>query len=63
MSENKLRVRDVEFNGAELRAAQEIETGKVYVGVRWVCQGMGFNDGRMKYERKKCRKILFFLRG
>ena len=33
MSENKLRVRDVDFNGAELRAAQEIETEKVYVGV------------------------------
>lgn len=56
MSENKLRVRDVEFNGTELRAAQEIETGKVYVGVRWVCQGMGFDHERMKNERKKIQK-------
>ena len=63
MSENKLRVRDVEFNGAELRAAQEIETGKVYVGVRWVCQGMGFNEGRMKYERKKMQEDLVLTQG
>lgn len=63
MSENKLRVRDVEFNGAELRAAQEIETGKVYVGVRWVCQGMGFNEDRMKYERKKIQEDLVLSKG
>lgn len=63
MSENKLRVRDVEFNGAELRAAQEIETGKVYVGVRWVCQGMGFNENRMKYERKKIQEDLVLSKG
>lgn len=63
MSENKLRVRDVEFNGAELRAAQEIETEKVYVGVRWVCQGMGFNENRMKYERKKIQEDLVLSKG
>lgn len=63
MSENKLRVRDVDFNGAELRAAQEIETGKVYVGVRWVCQGMGFNEERMKNERKKIQKDIVLTDG
>lgn len=63
MSDNKLRVRDVDFNGAELRAAQEIETGKVYVGVRWVCQGMGFNENRMKYERKKIQEDLVLSKG
>lgn len=63
MSENKLRVRDVDFNGAELRAAQEIETEKVYVGVRWVCQGMGFNENRMKYERKKIQEDLVLSKG
>ena len=63
MSENKLRVRDVDFNGAELRAAQEIETGKVYVGVRWVCQGMGFNNGKVKTERKKIQEDLVLNQG
>lgn len=63
MSENKLRVRDVNFNGAELRAAQEIETGKVYVGVRWVCQGMGFDHERMKNERKKIQKDIVLSQG
>ena len=63
MSENKLRVRDVDFNGAELRAAQEIETGKVYVGVRWVCQGMGFDHERMKNERKKIQKDIVLSEG
>lgn len=63
MSENKLRVRDVDFNGAELRAAQEIETGKVYVEVRWVCQGMGFDHERMKNERKKIQKDIVLSEG
>ena len=63
MSENKLRVRDVDFNGVELRAAQEIETGKVYVGVRWVCQGMGFNEDRIDNERKKMQKYIVISQG
>ena len=46
-----LAVKDVEFNGAVLRAAQVEDI--VWVGVRWVCQGLGFSENKIKYERKR----------
>lgn len=46
-----LAVKDVEFNGAVLRAAQIEDI--VWVGVRWVCQGLGLNDGKNKNRKKK----------
>lgn len=46
-----LCIKDVEFNGAMLRAA-EVEN-IIYVGVRWICQGLGFNEGKVKSERKE----------
>lgn len=49
-----LAVKDVKFNGAVLRAAQVEDI--VYVGVRWVCQGLGLNDGKIKTERKRIQE-------
>lgn len=47
-----LAVKDVQFNGATLRAAQDAEN-IIWVGVRWVCEGLGLSDGQTKNERKK----------
>ena len=47
-----LAVKDVQFNGATLRAAQDTEN-IIWVGVAWVCQGLGLSEGQMKNERKK----------
>ena len=47
-----LAVKDVQFNGATLRAAQDAEN-IIWVGVAWVCQGLGLSEGQMKNERKK----------
>lgn len=49
---NGLAVKDVQFNGATLRAAQDAEN-IIWVGVRWICEGLGLSDGQMKNERKK----------
>ena len=49
---NGLAVKDVQFNGDTLRAAQDAEN-MIWVGVRWVCQGIGLTEGQMKNERKK----------
>ena len=51
-----LAVKDVEFNGAVLRAAQ-IEN-VIWVGVKWICDGIGLSEDRGKYERKKIQKDL-----
>ena len=49
---NGLAVKDVQFNGAILRAAQDAEN-IIWVGVRWVCEGLGLSEGQIKSERKK----------
>lgn len=54
-------VKDVEFNGAVLRAAQIEDI--VWVGVRWVCQGLGLSDGKVKSERKKIQEDLVLKQG
>ena len=43
---SELIVKDVEFHGDMLRAAQDPD-GKVWVGVRWVCQGIGFGEDKI----------------
>ena len=47
-----LAIKDVQFNGATLRAAQDAEN-IIWIGVAWVCQGLGLTEGQMKNERKK----------
>ncbi len=56
-----LAVKDVKFNGALLRAAQVEDI--VYVGVRWVCQGLGLSDGKVKSERKKIQEDVVLSKG
>lgn len=41
-----LAVKEVEFNGDVLMAAHEKDSDKVYVGVSWICNGIGFNKGQ-----------------
>ena len=59
---NGLAVKDVQFNGATLRAAQDAEN-IIWVGVVWVCQGVGLSEDRIKYERKKIQKDLVLVKG
>lgn len=58
---NGLLVKNVEFNGAMLRAAQVENI--IWVGVRWVCQGIGLSDGKVKSERKKIQEDLVLKQG
>ncbi|MBM6685424.1 hypothetical protein H9X90_05320 [Faecalicatena contorta] len=57
-----LAVKDVQFNGAMLRAAQDADN-IIWVGVAWVCQGLGLKEGRIKYERKKMQEDLVLSQG
>lgn len=56
-----LAVKDVEFNGAVLRAAQVEDV--ICVGVKWICDGLGLSEDRGKYERKKIQKDLVLNKG
>lgn len=58
----ELAIKDVEFNGAILRAAQDAEN-MIWVGVRWVCQGIGLTEGQARRERKRIHEDLTLKQG
>jgi len=53
---SNLVIKEVQFNGATLVAVQLKEDGKVYVGVKWVCQGLGLSEGQIKAERARVQE-------
>lgn len=57
-----LAIKDVQFNGATLRAAQDAEN-IIWVGVRWVCEGLGLSENRTDYERKRIQNDLVLNKG
>ena len=59
---NDLCIKEIMFNGSPLRACQD-ENGMVYVGLRWICDGLGLSQDRMKYESKKVQEDIVLYRG
>lgn len=57
-----LAVKDIEFNGAMLKAAQDINN-IIWVGVRWICEGLGLSEGQIKRERKRLQEDLVLSKG
>lgn len=49
---NDLIVKDVDFNGATLRAVQD-DQKVIWAGVRWICDGIGMSKGQMQNERQR----------
>jgi hypothetical protein len=49
----ELITKEVDFNGDALMAAQDLESGKIYVGVRWVCSGLGLSRGQINNENNR----------
>lgn len=52
-----LVIREVDFQGATLMAVQT-EDGKIHVGVKWICQGLGLTEGQTKAERNRVQQDL-----
>lgn len=47
-----LIVKEVQFNGDTLVAVKNSTDEKVYVGVKWVCEGLGFTDGQARRQKQ-----------
>lgn len=60
---SNLLTREVDFYGDTIVCAEDNSTGKIYVGVKWVCQGIGLTDDQTKNERKKIGKDLVLSKG
>ena len=60
--ETGLKIKEVNFNGDTLLAAQDNE-GKIWAGVKWMCEGIGLTVDQMKNERKKIQSDLVLKQG
>jgi len=55
----ELIIKEVDFNGANILVVQNID-GKMYAGVKWVCDGLGLD---VKGQREKIQKHEVFSKG
>ena len=46
---NELEIKRVPFLGTELMAARD-ESGQIWAGVRWMCDGLGLSKGQMQRQ-------------
>lgn len=60
---NNLAVKEVNFNDDILMAAQNKETDKIYVGIRWVCEGLGLTVNQAKRQIKNVKEDLVLSKG
>ena len=58
----ELIIKEVDFNGANILVAQDIN-GKSYVGVNWVCNGIGLTKGQMQNERIRIQEDIVLSKG
>lgn len=50
---NGLVVRKVAFNGTDLLAVQDRETGKIYAGINSILRDLSFDEKQIRYRRDK----------
>lgn len=60
---SNLAVKEVEFNGDVLLAAQDSSNKKVYVAVRWISEGIGLTVDQTKRQVKNIQKDLVLSKG
>ena len=52
----------VNFNGAEIMAVKASDD-KLYVGVKWICEGLGFTEGQQKRQVSNIQSDIVLSRG
>lgn len=54
---------EVEFNGSSIVTVRMKDDGKTYVGVNWICNGIGLSEGQLKNERKRIQEDIVLSKG
>ena len=60
---NNLITKNVDFNGDELRAVQDPATGKISVGISWVCRGVGLTKDQKDRQIKNIQSDMVLKEG
>lgn len=59
---NELEVKRVPFMGTDLMAARD-ESGTIWAGVRWMCDGMGLSKGQRDRQVDNINKYTILSKG
>jgi len=59
----EMELMEVDFNGDFIMTVKMKDDGKNYVGVNWVCNGIGLSEGQIKNERKKIQEDIVLSQG
>lgn len=59
----KTELKEVTFMGDTLAAVKVKETGKIYVGVNWVCDALGFSESQKKTQSDKIHDDIVLSKG
>lgn len=60
---NDLTIKNVDFNGSNLMAAKSNSTNIIYVGIGYVCKGIGFNKDQRDRQVKNVQSDLVLSKG
>lgn len=60
---NGMEILEQEFDGDCIMTARLKEDGKIYVGIRWICEGIGLTKGQMQNERVKIKNDVVLKQG
>jgi phage antirepressor YoqD-like protein len=60
---NELVTKEVEFNGDLLKAVQDVSSNKIYVGISWVCNGIGLNKSQKDTQVQKIQSDIVLKQG
>jgi len=59
----EMELMEVDFNGDSIMTVRMKDDGKSYVGVNWVCNGIGLSKGQMQNERIKIQEDIVLSKG
>lgn len=60
---NDLIIREINFNGDNLITIKEVNTDKIYVGVSYICQGIGLTRKKADYEISRIQSDIVLKQG
>jgi len=59
----EMELMEVDFNGDPIMVVKMKETGKIYVGITWICDGLGFDKNDKDVEIRRIRTDIVLLKG
>lgn len=59
----ELELIEVDFDGNPIMTVKMKDDGKIYVGVNWICNGIGLSQGQMQNERKRIQEDIVLNKG